>query len=111
MAKTVRNVMSSVSKDKQIAGMTMEEIRTEFMKAGYGVTKTNKRSLELLVSAQLQTNGALRNGRPVYYCIYWPFAYDVFPFDLDRVGTIEYVDPRHTILRRLDGRENAWLLE
>lgn len=111
MAKTVRNVMSGVSKDKQIAGMTMIEIRTEFIKAGYGLTKAEKRAKELLVSAQLQCDGKTKDGQLVYYCIYWPFAYSIFNFDQDRVGAVEYVDARHTILRRLDGRENAWLLE
>lgn len=114
MAKTVRNVMTSVSKNRQLTGMTLNEIRTELMLAGYGLTKADKRAKELLASAQIQTDGRTNEkGEVVYFFIYWPFAWHVegLKLDTERVGAIEYVDQRHTILRRLDGREQAWLLE
>ena len=44
MAKTVRNVMASVSPERQKTGLTIEEIRTLFMVAGYGTTKMMKRT-------------------------------------------------------------------
>ena len=114
MAKTVRNVMLSVSQSKQLTGMTLEEIRTQFMIAGYGVTKAEKRTTELLVSAQIQTDGrANENGRMLFFFAYWPGAWKLkdFCIDLDRIGAVEYVDARHTVLKRVDGREHAWLLE
>lgn len=113
MAKTVRNVMSGVSKEKQLKGMTLEEIRTEFMISGYGVTKAEKRTKELLASAQIQSDGRMtEKGSYIFFCVYWPFAYQIPGLALDpsRIGAIEYLDARHTALRRLDGRVNAWLL-
>lgn len=106
MAKSVRNVMAGISRDKQIAGMTLEEIRTEFMMAGYGITKAIKRTNELLVSAQIQSKGDKRDGRNVFFCIYWPSATKII--DLSRVGMIAYEDARHTVLYRFDGKVNAW---
>ncbi len=114
MAKTVRNVMMSVSKQKQMQGMTIDEIRAEFMIHGYGVTKAEKRSKELLASAQLQTDGRTNpDGKMLLFYVYWPFAWQLkdLHLDLDRIGAVEYLDARHTMLRRLDGRENAWILE
>lgn len=111
MAKTVRNVMSSVSKEKQLKGMTLGEIRTEFMLAGYGVTKATKRTKELLESAQIQTDGRRNeNGGLVFFCIYWPFTYTarILNLDLSRVCAVEYLDARHNELRRIDGKVNAW---
>lgn len=108
MAKTVVNVMRAVSKSKQIAGMTIEEIRQEFAKAGYGTTKVAKRTRELMVSAAIQSDGTKRDGKLVFWCIYWP--YGASKCDMSRFGTVTYVDPRHTELIRADGRENAWLL-
>lgn len=108
MAKNVRNVMAGISKDKQAAGLTLDEIRREFMLAGYGVTKADKRTKELLVSAQIQYNGETRGGKMVFYCIYWPMAFNIV--DFNRVGAIYYMDDRHTMLRRRDGVEYAWRL-
>lgn len=105
--------MAGVSKAAQLRGMTLEEIRREFMLAGYGVGKADKRTKELLASAQIQTDGRTNdNGRLLFFCIYWPFAYDRkdITLDLDRVGAIEYLDARHTILRRLDGGVDVWNL-
>lgn len=106
--------MMSVCKERQMQGMTLEQIRTELMIAGYGLTKADKRSKELLASAQIQTDGRTNeDGKTVYFYVYWPFAWqlDDLHLDPDRIGAIEYVDQRHTILRRIDGRVNAWLLE
>lgn len=103
--------MSSVSKAEQLQGLTLREIRKHFMLAGYGVTKADKRTKELLASAQIQTDGRTDGaGNLLFFCIYWPFAYDRkdIRLDLDRVGAIEYLDARHTMLRRLDGVVNAW---
>lgn len=112
MAKTVRGVMTSVCKDKQITGMTAEEIRKEFMLAGYGLTKAEKRTKELIVSAQLQSDGRTNErGQTLFFYIFWPWSWKTIKLDDKRIGAIEYTDPRHTILRRLDGRENVWLLE
>ena len=47
MAKSIRNVMAAIKPEDQINGLTETEIRTEFMKAGYGVTKAAKRTNEL----------------------------------------------------------------
>lgn len=111
MAKTVRNVMAGVSKDKQLRGLTLDEIRAEFMLAGYGLTKAEKRAKELLLSAQLQTDGRTdERGRILYFSIFWPWAYDRddIKLEVERVGAIEYIDARHTQLRRLDGRKQPW---
>lgn len=102
--------MAGVPKDKQVSGMTKDEIEMEFMMAGYGITKAKKRTNELLISAQIQSDGRTNAaGRMLYFCIYWPLGCE--HTKLDRVGPIRYVDARHTILERLDGKENAWLLD
>lgn len=107
MAKTVRNVMFAIPKDKQISGMTLEEIRTAFILAGYGGTKANKRTKELLVSAQIQYIGAdTDKGEMLFYCVYWPFASKKVNFD--RIGSFEYLDNRHTMIVRRDRLVNAW---
>lgn len=111
MAKSVRNVMSSVSKAQQLHGLTLDGIRREFMLAGYGVGKADKRTKELLASAQIQTDGRVdETGKMLFFCIYWPFAWEHadISMDMGRVGAIEYLDARHTMLRRLDGVINAW---
>ena len=108
MAKSVRNVMSSISADNQIEGMTEKEIRREFMLAGYGVTKAEKRVNELKVGAFIQSDGSKRNGELVFWCIWWPFGYH--HCDYDRMSAVEYKDDRHTMLRRVDGKEGAqWI--
>lgn len=108
MAKTARNVIVGVSKEKQVAGLTLDEIKAEFTLAGYGLTKAKKRTEELLTSAALQTDGTKVNGQYVFWCIWWPYA--AFKGDVSRYGMLEYVDPRHTVLRRLDGKVNQWLV-
>lgn len=111
MAKTVTNVMANVPISYQTEGMTMEEVRTELMKAGYGTTKAEKRAKELLVSAQLQTDGRKNSaGEMLYFYVYWPLAYRELDLDPNRIGAVEYVDARHNILRRVDGRVQQWLL-
>lgn len=108
MAKSIRNVMAAIKPEDQINGLTETEIRTEFMKAGYGVTKAAKRTNELKAGAFIQSNGTKRDGEYVFWCIWWPFGYEFC--DFDRVCGVEYEDDRHTILRRLDGRRGAvWL--
>ena len=108
MAKSVRNVMSSISADKQIEGMTEKEIRREFMLAGYGVTKAGKRVNELKTGAFIQSDGSKRNGDYVFWCIWWPHGYQ--NCDYDRVSAVEYEDDRHTTLRRVDGKVGpVWL--
>lgn len=107
MAKTVRNVMYAIPKEKQISGMTMEEIRTAFLLAGYGGTKANKRTKELMVSAQIQYTGEdTDNGEMLFYCVYWPYA--AKKVNVDRVGSFEYLDQRHTQLVRQDRLIQAW---
>lgn len=107
MAKTVRNVMASVSPEKQKIGLTIEEIRTLFMAAGYGTTKMIKRTRELMESAQIQSDGRKNEkGERLFFCIYWPSS--GMECDLSRVGSCIYEDRNHTSLIRLDGRENAW---
>lgn len=109
MAKTVRNVMASVSPERQKTGLTMEEIRRLFMMAGYGTTKMAKRTRELLESAQIQSDGRTNEeGQRLFFCIYWPNS--GMECDLSRVGSCMYQDHNHTDLIRLDGRENAWNL-
>lgn len=108
MAKTVVNVMRSIPPYWQERGMTLEEIKTQFIMAGYGLTKASKRVNELRMSAQIQSDGSMRSGELVYWCIFWPKA-PTNKTDMNRVGFIEYEDPRHTILRRLDGLRDAWL--
>ena len=51
MGRNAKDVIANVSKDKQIRGMTKEEIQTELLMAGYGVKKIAKRTNELIVSA------------------------------------------------------------
>lgn len=109
MAKTVRNVMFAIPKDKQISGMTLEEIRTAFLLAGYGGTKANKRTKELLVSAQIQYTGAdTARGEMLFFCVYWPYASKKVNYD--RVGSYEYLDNRHTMIARKDRLIDAWNL-
>lgn len=108
MAKSIRNVMSSIRAEDQIEGMTEKEIRREFMLAGYGVTKAAKRVNELKVGAFIQTDGTRRDGDLVFWCIWWPFGYQ--HCDYDRVSAVEYEDDRHTILKRVDGKRGAqWI--
>lgn len=107
MAKSVRNVIAGVSKEKQLTGMTMEEIRCEFLMAGYGGTKAQKRSRELLVSAQIQYTGERnKDGLMLYFCVYWPFA--AKKVDVSRVGSYTYADRAHTQIVRLDKWQNAY---
>lgn len=108
MAKSIRNVMSAIDAKLQISGMTETEIRTEFMKAGYGVTKAEKRTNELKVGAFIQSDGSKQNGEYLFWCIWWPFGYE--KCDFERVCGVEYEDERHTVLRRLDGKRGpVWL--
>ena len=66
MAKSIRNVMAAIKPEDQINGLTETEIRTEFMKAGYGVTKAAKRTNELKAGAFIQSNGTKRDGEYVF---------------------------------------------
>lgn len=100
--------MRAIPPIKQESGMTLEEIKTQFLMAGYGLTKAAKRVNELRVSAQIQSDGSQRNGELLFWCIYWPRA-PLEKTDINRVGCIEYEDARHTILRRQDGLKDAWL--
>ena len=107
MAKTVRNVMFAVPKEKQISGMTLEEIRTAFLLAGYGGTKAIKRTKELMASALIQYTGEENDkGEMLFYSVYWPFASK--KVDYSRVGSFEYLDNRHTMLVRKDRLVQAW---
>lgn len=109
MAMTVRNVMASVPPALQRSGMTLNQVRAQFMMAGYGPTKVEKRTKELMVSAQLQSDGRRDEcGRMLFFCIYWPNS--GMKCDMDRVGSYFYEDHNHTRLIRSDGREQAWLL-
>ena len=46
----------------------------------------------------------------MYFYVYWPLAYKELDLDPNRIGAVEYVDARHNILRRVDGRVQQWLL-
>lgn len=110
MAMTVTNVMASIPTVKQTAGMTKDEIIATFMMAGYGLTKAEKRTNELIWSAQLQTDGSVdaATNKLLYWSIFWPYSGMVC--DMSRVGAIKYEDPRHTRLSRLDGKGYMWYL-
>lgn len=109
MAMTVTNVMASIPVTKQTVGMTKDEIIATFMMAGYGLTKAEKRTNELLMSAQLQTDGSTdNNNKLLYWSIFWPYSGMVC--DMSRVGAVRYEDPRHTRLVRLDGQPIYWYL-
>lgn len=110
MAMTVRNVMASVPAALQQKGLTLGQIRKQFMMAGYGPTKVEKRTKELLESAQIQSDGRKdENGSMLFFCIYWPNS--GMKCDMDRVASYYYEDHNHTILVRRDGRKQAWFLE
>ena len=101
--------MAAVSPERQKTGLTIEEIRTLFMVAGYGTTKVMKRTRELMESAQIQSDGRKNEqGQRLFFCIYWPNS--GMKCDLSRVGSCMYEDRNHTTLVRIDGRENAWNL-
>lgn len=109
MAMTVPNVMASVPPISQHVGMTKNEIIARFQLSGYGVTKAEKRTNELIMSAQLQTDGSIaENGQLLYWSIMWPDA--AINCDMGRVGAIKYEDARHTRLVRLDGKPMLWYL-
>ena len=109
MAKSIENVMRGVPPEKQISGMTENEIRTEFTLNGYGVTKANKRVNELQAAAIIQSDGTKRGGEFVFFCAWWPWSAQDH-IDFDRICGVEYMDARHTILRRLDKKSNPmWL--
>ena len=84
------------------------------MMAGYGLKRAKKNVLELIVSARLQSDLSTdEHGRILFWAPEWPMAY-LCPIarklDPKRVGSVYYADPRHMILKRADGREDAWQL-
>ena len=106
MAKSIRNVMTSVRPEDQIEGLTQSEIQMQFMLAGYGYKKAAKHVKELLASAFIQTDGTKRGGEYVFWCIWWPWAIE--KVDQGRMGAIE-TDEDRGVLRRCDGaREAQW---
>lgn len=115
MSKSAKDVIASVPKEMQIKGMTRAEILTAFTMAGYGVKKAIKRTKELIVSAQLQSDGTTdEGGRMLFWSPYWPYAWKTpigSKLRADLICAVEYYDPRHEVPIRADGRENAWLLE
>lgn len=110
MAMTVTNVMASVPTARQYTGMTKDEIVATFMMAGYGITKAEKRTNELIMSAQLQTDGSTNDKQQLlFWSVFWP--YSSVACDMKRIGAIKYEDPRHTRLSRMDGKNCFWYLE
>lgn len=112
MAKSVRNVMLDIPLSRRIDGMTMEEIQAQLMLAGYGVGKAKRRTMELLESAQIQTDGRIDEATHQYlfFFIGWAEAYtkEGLNLDLDRVGAVEWVDSRREVIQRLDGGKMVW---
>ena len=109
MARSIDNVMRSVCKDKQIQGMTETEIVTEYFNNGYGIDRARKRVNELKASAAIQSNGEMRNGQYVFFCIWWPWM-NPDRVDYDLFCAVEYIDRRRGLLRRLDGKSiNTWM--
>ena len=115
MTKTVSGVIASIPRDKQIRGMTREEFEVAFMLAGYGLKRAKKNVLELIASARIQsdlsTNG---KGAILFWAVEWPAVY-LSPIakklDPKRIGAVYYADPRHMIIKRSDGRVDAWNLQ
>ena len=105
MAKSIRNVMTSVRPEDQIEGLTEAEIQTQFMLAGYGWKKAAKHVKELKASAFIQTDGTKRGGEYVFWCVWWPWAIE--KVDQDRMGAIVSDEERQGVLRRLDGQQNS----
>lgn len=115
MTKTVTGVIASIPRDKQIGGMTKGELEVAFMLAGYGLKRAKKNVLELIASARLQTDMTCNaKGETLYWAVEWPMVY-LSPvakkLDPKRIGAVYYSDPRHMIIKREDGRENAWVVE
>ena len=107
MVKSIDNVMRGVDRTNQLLGMTEVEIVTEFFKAGYGVSKARKRVNELKASAAIQSDGTMRDGQYVFWCIWWPWVPERTNIDL--YCAVEYMDKRKGLLRRLDGKSiNTW---
>ena len=86
--------------------------------AGFGVKKQNKRTKELITSAMLQSDGSRNEaGEILFWSPHWPWTYKTpigKKLDAKRICAIYYDDqndPRHEVPLRVDGRENAWLLE
>lgn len=115
MTKTVTGVISSISKEKQIRGMTRDEFEVEFMMAGYGLKRAKKNVLELIVSARLQTDLTTNErGAILFWAVEWPMAWKspiAHKLDTQRIGAVYYTDPRHMILKREDGKVDMWKLE
>ena len=108
MVKSIDNVMRGCDKSDQILGMTETQIVTEFFKSGYGVTKARKRVNELKASAAIQSDGSMRDGQYVFWCIWWPWSPE--RTDIRLYCGVEYIDKRKGLLRRLDGRSvNTWM--
>jgi hypothetical protein len=118
MGRNAKDVIANVSKDKQIRGMTKEEIQTELLMAGYGVKKIAKRTNELIVSAQLQSDLTHdEHGKILFWSPMWPWAWKS-PIGKKLDATLicavyydEIRDPRHNYPLRADGRKDAWILE
>lgn len=111
MAKSVRNVMLDIPISRRIDGMTLEEIQSQLMLAGYGVGKAKRRTMELLESAQIQTDGRVdEKHQYLFFFIGWAEAYakEGLKLDLDRVGAVEWVDSRREVIQRLDGGKMIW---
>lgn len=118
MGKSAKDVIASVPKETQIRGVTRKDVLTMLTLAGYGVKKTEKRTKELLVSAQLQTDGTKNdNGDLLFWSPYWPMAWKApigKKLDTSRICAVYYdedKDPRHNYPLRVDGRQSAWFLE
>lgn len=118
MGKSARDVIASLPKEVQMKGITKNGIMNELTKAGFGSKKTMKRTLELIVSAMVQSDlSTNEEGDILYWSPYWPHAYKTpigNKLDTSRICAIYYndlKDPRHNVPLRVDGRRDQWILE